>query len=39
MSVGDAAVDLRARNRLVLRIILIGMGLLVFASFMVGIRW
>jgi hypothetical protein len=37
---GEAeAVDLRARNRLVLRIVLAGMGLLIIASFMVGIRW
>jgi hypothetical protein len=34
-----AAVDLHERNRRVLWIVLAGMGLLVFASFMVGIRW
>ena len=28
-----------ARNRRVLRVILAVMGVLVFASFMVGIRW
>ena len=39
MSGEAAAVDLRARNRRVLRIVLAVMGLLVFASFMVGIRW
>jgi len=39
MSEAEAAVDLRDRNKLVLRIILAGMGLLVFASFMVGIKW
>jgi len=39
MSAGETAVDLRTRNRVVLRIILAVMGLLVFASFMVGIRW
>ena len=35
----EAAVDLRERNRLVLRIVLAAVGLLVFASFLVGIRW
>ena len=39
MSAEEAAVDLRTRNRVVLRIILAVMGLLIFASFMVGIRW
>ena len=37
---GEArAVDLHERNRKVLRIVLAVMSLLVFASFMVGIRW
>ena len=35
----EAAVDLRERNRRVLWIVLSVMGLLVFASFMVGIKW
>ena len=39
MSAEDRTVDLRARNRRVLGIVLAVMGLLVFASFMVGIRW
>jgi hypothetical protein len=39
MSGEAAAVDLRERNRRVLWIVLGVMGLLVFASFMVGIRW
>ena len=39
MSERIETLDLHKRNRLVLRIILAGMGLLVFASFMVGIRW
>ena len=39
MSGEEAVVDLRERNRWVLGIVLAVMGLLVFASFMVGIRW
>ena len=39
MSENESAVDLRERNRLVLRIVLAAVGVLVFASFMVGIRW
>jgi hypothetical protein len=39
MSEGEAAVDLRERNRRVLWIILAGMAILIIASFMVGIRW
>jgi len=39
MSAGDTVVDLRDRNRLVVRIILAVMGLLIVASFMVGIKW
>jgi len=39
MSGEEAAVDLRERNRWVLGIVLAVMGLLVLASFMVGIRW
>jgi len=39
MSGEETAVDLRERNRWVLCIVLAVMGLLVFASFMVGIRW
>jgi hypothetical protein len=39
MSAGTAAVDLRERNRRVLRIILAGMAVLIAASLAVGIRW
>jgi hypothetical protein len=39
MSAEDRTVDLRDRNRRVLGIVLAVMGLLVFASLMVGIRW
>jgi hypothetical protein len=36
---GASAVDLRARNRLVLRVILMVVATLVLASLFVGIRW
>ena len=39
MRENESAVNLRERNRLVLRIVLAAVGVLVFASFMVGIRW
>jgi hypothetical protein len=39
MSGEGTAVDQRERNKRVLRIILAVMGVLIFASFMVGIRW
>ena len=39
MSVQEAAVDLRERNRRTVWILLAVMGTLIAASLMVGIRW
>jgi len=39
MSGEATVVDLRERNRWVVRIILAGVGVLVAASFAVGIKW
>ena len=39
MTAREMAVDLRQRNRLVVRILMAIVGALILASFMVGIRW
>jgi hypothetical protein len=39
MSAEEAVVDLRERNRRVVRILLAVMGTLIAGSLMVGIRW
>ena len=39
MSVAEGTVDLRDRNRRLVRILLAVVGTLILASFMVGVRW